>query len=72
MRTKGKVKWFNDEKGFGFIVPDGATDDSQNAFVGFRHIQGSGHRTLTIGQVVEFDVEQEEKGLAARNVTVVA
>lgn len=64
-RTKGKVKWFNPEKGYGFITQDGGND----VFVHYSAIQGEGFRTLEEGQEVEFEVVKNEKGLAAANVT---
>lgn len=63
---QGTVKWFNDAKGFGFISPDDGTDD---VFVHFSGIVGSGRRSLTEGQGVRYDVEQGKKGLQAVNVT---
>ncbi len=61
----GVVKWFNDSKGFGFISVDG---QSKDVFVHHTAIQGSGHKTLTEGQRVEFDIVQGQKGPAAENV----
>ncbi len=61
----GTVKWFNGEKGFGFIAPDEGGDD---VFAHFSAIAGSGFRNLDEGQKVEFDVEQGQKGLQAANI----
>lgn len=65
----GKVKWFNGEKGFGFIEQD---DGGKDVFVHFSAIQGSGFRNLNEGDEVTFDVEQGKKGLQAANVVVTA
>ncbi|OIP68184.1 MAG: cold-shock protein [Oscillatoriales cyanobacterium CG2_30_40_61] len=67
-RMKGQVKWFNAEKGFGFIAP---ADGSKDVFVHFSAIQGNSFKSLEEGQVVEFEIEQGQKGPAAANVTVV-
>ena len=63
--AQGTVKWFNSEKGFGFIAPD---DGSADVFAHFSAIQGSGRRDLFEDQRVEFDVEQGPKGLQASNI----
>lgn len=63
--VSGIVKWFNDEKGFGFIEREGGPD----VFVHFRSINGSGRRTLQEGQKVTFEVTQGQKGPQAENVT---
>jgi CspA family cold shock protein len=65
MRTKGTVKWFNAEKGFGFITPENGGKD---CFVHHSAIQSDGFRTLEEGARVEFDVVQGTKGPAAENV----
>ena len=65
MRTIGTVKWFNDQKGFGFITPDGSTDD---CFVHHSAIQAEGFKTLAEGAQVEFEIVQGAKGPAAENV----
>ncbi|MFP3940316.1 MAG: cold-shock protein [Thermoanaerobaculia bacterium] len=65
MSTTGTVKWFNDTKGFGFITPQ---DGGKDCFVHHSSIQGSGFKSLTEGDEVEFDVVQGQKGPAAENV----
>ena len=59
MAQKGKVKWFNAEKGFGFITPDGGGSD---VFAHFSAIQGKGYRSLEEGQEVEFEANDGPKG----------
>jgi cold shock protein len=61
----GTVKWFNADKGYGFIASEG-----EDVFVHFTAIQATGYRSLNEGQVVEFDVEQGRKGVQAANVRV--
>ena len=63
----GKVKWFSDEKGFGFIEQ---AEGEPDVFVHFSAIQGDGFRSLSEGDEVEFEVEQGQKGLQAASVTV--
>jgi CspA family cold shock protein len=65
---KGKVAWFNNTKGFGFIKPE---DGSKDVFCHFSAIQSDGYKQLEEGQVVEFDVVKGAKGLQAENVRVV-
>jgi cold shock protein len=61
----GTVKWFSDDKGFGFIAPD---DDSKDVFVHHNAINGEEFRSLTEGAKVTYDVESSEKGPRAANV----
>jgi len=61
----GKVKWFNESKGFGFIAQD---DGGEDVFVHFSAIQGSGFKTLTENQKVTYELQQGPKGLQAANV----
>ena len=63
----GVVKWFNAEKGYGFL----AQQDGEDVFVHYSAIQGSGYRSLEEGQMVEFEVAQGPKGLQAANVRAV-
>ena len=65
MRITGRVKWFNDTKGFGFITPE---DGQKDCFVHHSAIQSEGYRSLTEGQKVQFEVVQGDKGLQASNV----
>lgn len=66
-RETGRVKWFNAAKGYGFIERDGGED----IFVHFSAIRGDGYRNLEEGQQVEFQVEQDPKGLRAADVSVI-
>ena len=63
--AQGTVKWFNGEKGYGFIEQDGGGDD---VFVHFSAIQSNGYRSLEEGQRVEFEITQGDKGAQAANV----
>ncbi len=65
----GTVKWFNDQKGYGFIKPDGEGDD---LFVHHRQIQATGFRSLEEGQRVEFDATRGQKGMEASAVRPLA
>lgn len=65
MRTTGKVKWFNDTKGFGFIT----RDTGEDVFVHYSAITADGFKTLAEGQQVDFEVKEGPKGLQAANVT---
>ena len=67
MATAGTVKWFNGEKGYGFIARDGGDD----VFVHYSAIQMPGYRTLEEGQHVEFDVGPGKKGEEAQNVRII-
>ena len=64
----GKVKWFNAEKGYGFIT----TDEGKDVFVHYSSIQADGFRSLEEGQTVTFDIVEGDRGQQAANVTVVA
>ncbi|WP_309125120.1 cold-shock protein [Kocuria sp.] len=65
----GVVKWFNAEKGFGFIAPD---DGSADVFAHFSAINSGGFRSLEENQRVQFEVQQGPKGLQAANITVIS
>lgn len=67
VREKGTVKWFNNDKGYGFIQRENGPD----VFVHFRAINSDGYRSLQEGQRVEFSVAQGQKGPQAENVTVI-
>ena len=66
--STGTVKWFNNEKGFGFITPD---DGGADVFVHYRSIEGSGYRSLQENQRVEFEITQGDKGPQASNVNAI-
>jgi CspA family cold shock protein len=66
--TQGSVKWFNGEKGFGFIAPDGGGPD---VFVHYSAIDAAGYRSLDENQRVEFDVTQGQKGPQAEHVRLI-
>ncbi|BBA85300.1 cold-shock protein [endosymbiont of Sipalinus gigas] len=68
MKIKGKVKWFNKNKGFGFIIPN---EGNKDIFVHFSSINGEGFKTLLEGQEVEFEIYESQKGVSAVNVTIV-
>ncbi|MBE8595213.1 transcription antiterminator/RNA stability regulator CspE [Xenorhabdus sp. BG5] len=68
-KMTGSVKWFNADKGFGFISP---ADGSKDVFVHFSAIQSNNYRTLDEGQEVEFSIEKGAKGPAAVNVVPIA
>ena len=67
MAQEGTVKWFNDEKGYGFISPD---DGSEDVFVHYTGIEGSGFKSLDEGAKVTYEVTQGQKGLQAESVTL--
>ena len=66
--STGTVKWFNSDKGYGFIAPD---DGSADLFAHFSAIAGDGYRSLEENQKVEFDAEQGKKGMQAANIRVI-
>ena len=63
---RGKVKWFNDAKGYGFIQSDG---EDKDIFVHYSSVKAEGYRSLTQGEDVEFELIESPKGLKAENVT---
>jgi len=68
MSTQGTVKWFNSEKGFGFIAPD---EGGADVFAHYTAIQAGGYRSLEENQRVEFDIQQGQKGPQAANVRAI-
>jgi CspA family cold shock protein len=66
--AEGTVKWFSNEKGYGFI----ARDNEEDVFVHFSAIQGDGYKSLTEGQKVEFEITEGPKGKQASNVRILA
>lgn len=67
-KATGTVKWFNEDKGYGFLTQD---DGGKDVFVHFRAINAEGYKTLTEGQQVSFEIEQGQKGPQAANVQVI-
>ena len=65
--AKGKVKWFSDKKGFGFIE----YEEGKDIFVHYSAVSGGGFKSLSEGQEVEFEVAEGEKGLQAKNVVMI-
>ena len=65
----GTVKWFNGDKGFGFIAPE---DGSADVFAHYTAINASGFRSLNEGDRVSFDVQQGQRGLQAANITIIS
>ena len=65
MATRGTMKWFSDQKGYGFVTPEGGRKD---VFVHYSALQGEGFKTLSEGDIVEFEITQGPKGEQAANV----
>jgi len=65
----GKVKWFSNQKGYGFITPDSGSETTKDVFVHYTAIQGDGYKSLNEGDAVEFEITQGPKGEQAVNVT---
>ncbi|MFC6439992.1 cold shock domain-containing protein CspD [Bowmanella sp. JS7-9] len=63
----GRVKWFNNAKGFGFIIPE---DGGEDVFAHYSTIQMDGYRSLKAGQEVQFEIEEGPKGLHAANISI--
>ncbi|MBF0566696.1 MAG: cold-shock protein [Nitrospirae bacterium] len=68
MPNEGKVKWFNSQKGFGFITDD---EDGKDIFVHYSSIKSQGYKSLDEGQKVSFSIETDKKGLRAVNVSII-
>lgn len=68
LMSRGTVKWFNNQKGYGFI----SREDGPDVYVHFTAVQSEGYKTLNEGDVVEFDIESDPKGDRAANVRVVS
>lgn len=66
--AKGKVKWFSNQKGYGFITPEDSSENAKDVFVHYSAIQGDGYKTLNEGDAVEFEITQGPKGEQAVNV----
>jgi cold shock protein len=69
VKKRGKVKWFNKTKGFGFITPDATGPD---VFVHYSDISGEGYKTLVDGQAVEYEETNSDRGKKAKNVSVLS
>lgn len=67
--ARGEVKWFNNAKGWGFVIPEGGGED---IFVHFSSIQGTGYKTLVPGQIVSYETQRGDRGIHASNVMVLS